>query len=892
MPDEKPSEQNAEVRYPIGYSTLAYGIGMALGFLLIYLIFISPIISWIVGLIDPLQVPIKIVIGLFLYLGTIGLGGAVAGAWGGLAISRFSEATTQRHFVWRGALSFFITHLLLALPTIALVALTSFFNQDIDVSWTKLPRLMLLIGLLYGLVGGLLFGLLTAGLRRFLWVVLAAVGGFGLGGFLLGLVIRGAADWQSGWLRLLAVLVAFFLFGATGGAALGFVYKRYQDEKDFLPDSTLWKALRVGLAIFLALVAGFAIYNVYDLIKVVRPPLAEQLSLPTVSTAWLPEQAGVPGTAVAATTGDVVCENNVLVMPEGGQMVPKPEWAPCYETPLVAVDKDGVKHAIWYTDEVQRIVGPPFSSHYLVESVETAAGWSFPAILAETAGSVTPQLSSDEETLFLSWEDGSGVQTLSMTPYHCQGPPAGDIAQAVYETVRQERFRPASDPVTYCQNRFDRLHFTPNPKAPQQPFEQRELGAFDTVADVVRDAQYEVLFVTMQWDAPSDVESPGDSLTQAIADLYEQVKANPEQYPRGMTVRIMLGNLPEPAVFRFADQMHYVIVDLRKAGIERGEDPEIGWHLEVANYLGNLPHAHSKFLVVDGKTAVAAGFNYSYLHLEKDYPSDLALGMTDMGLQMTGPIAQTVMAAYDDLWLNSESLTCIGRPPFSPMLFSLLCGSRPSEVSHVPEVLRFYPAEPETGSSAFALHHTYRHLESDEALLAAIGAAQEAIDLFEVNFSLNTPCLVLAQISDLCTSEDFATEYMIALRDAVLNNDVKLRVMMEESAMNGLENRAGIRWLTGQLEGTGKEDNIDLRFSGNKMHNKGVLIDKEFLSVGSQNFHFSAWGSPSLTEYNIATDDPRAVEEFLTEYEYWWDLAVPVEDIMGQQDILAKLNSQ
>ena len=60
------------------------------------------------------------------------------------------------------------------------------------------------------------------------------------------------------------------------------------------------------------------------------------------------------------------------------------------------------------------------------------------------------------------------------------------------------------------------------------------------------------------------------------------------------------------------------------------------------------------------------------------------------------------------------------------------------------------------------------------------------------------------------------------------------------------------------------------------------VVDDQLLVVGSQNFHYSAWGSPSLTEYNLATDDPEAVEEFLTEYEYWWAQAIPVEEVLGQ----------
>jgi phosphatidylserine/phosphatidylglycerophosphate/cardiolipin synthase-like enzyme len=562
--------------------------------------------------------------------------------------------------------------------------------------------------------------------------------------------------------------------------------------------------------------------------------------------------------------------------------VTKEAWAPCFADPLVSTAADGRPHAVWYSDRVARVLGGETPGHFVLESIADGGQWSDPAIIDRPGEAVQPLLSSDAAgTLYVTWEDGGANQTLSMTPYSCEGPPAGDISQAVYNAVRSEQFRPADDPVTYCDNRFDRLHFTPNPKAPEIPFEDTPLGAFDTMADLVRNAQYEVSFVTMQWDAPSEYDSPGDALARAVADLYQKVKANPEDYPRGMTVRIMLGNLPEPAVFSFANQLHHVIIDMQEAGV-RPSDPEIGWKIDMANYTGNLPHAHSKFLVVDGETAVAAGFNYSYLHLEEDHPHELALGMTDMGLQMTGPVAQTVLAAYDDLWRNSERVNCWGNPPSAELLFTIFCRSEPTEVSHAPEVLRFRPAE-ENDHATFALHHTLAHLESDEALLAAIGAAQESIDLFEVNFSLNSPCLVLAQVSDRCQEEEFAPIYMLALRDAVINNDVQIRVMMEESAMNGIENRTGILWLYNQLAAVGKEENLDLRFSAHKMHNKAMLVDEEFLSVGSQNFHYSAWGSPSLTEYNLATDDPAAIEEFLTEFEFWWDQAIPVREVIGQE---------
>ncbi len=60
---------------------------------------------------------------------------------------------------------------------------------------------------------------------------------------------------------------------------------------------------------------------------------------------------------------------------------------------------------------------------------------------------------------------------------------------------------------------------------------------------------------------------PGFILAEAVATLYQQLKANPAQYPKGMTVRILLGNPPELFHFELGNQVWHVIRDLREAGV-------------------------------------------------------------------------------------------------------------------------------------------------------------------------------------------------------------------------------------------------------------------------------------------------------------------------------------
>ena len=66
-------------------------------------------------------------------------------------------------------------------------------------------------------------------------------------------------------------------------------------------------------------------------------------------------------------------------------------------------------------------------------------------------------------------------------------------------------------------------------------------GGFDAFAELAQTAQYELLFTTMWYEADNNLDSPGYVLAESVASLYEKLKANPEQYPRGLTVRISNG---------------------------------------------------------------------------------------------------------------------------------------------------------------------------------------------------------------------------------------------------------------------------------------------------------------------------------------------------------------
>jgi len=543
-------------------------------------------------------------------------------------------------------------------------------------------------------------------------------------------------------------------------------------------------------------------------------------------------------------------------------------------------DSEGLPHLVWFSNEVKNVNGVSSPGKLLYESIRTENGWSNPAIVAQTSLPTQPALDSQPGgALHLVWSDARGelgvLNYAHQDPYQCDVDALTELGQVALGTMQSGGFHPPGYQVPYCNNRFIDFIYQPNPEPAFSSDPPEPNGGFDVVADLAETVQYEVLFVNMEWDEDEGNLSPGSSFARGVADLYQRIKADPSQYPRGLLVRILLGNYPELSTLEWGTQIWNVMNDLRDAGVDELENPEIGWKVEVADYAGTYPHSHTKFMIVDGKLLLGAGFNYGWLHLPADHPSGKGEDLVDLGVVVLGPVAQAAISAYDDMWLGANMLHCTDFHPTDGTSWTETCQWSKAAVTHLPEVLKYYPVDNQ--QNAFSLFRTLVYKEADETYAAVLGSAQSSIDAIHVNFSLELICMANLLVEDLCTFDN-ALPWMQAIVDAVEQNQIKVRVIVENANSNGIENRVAIQVLTDELEKRGLENFVEIRFFNGRVHAKTALIDQELLVVGSQNFHYSSWGERGLNEYSVATDDPEAIAQYQKMFDYFWEQAIPVEE--------------
>ena len=50
---------------------------------------------------------------------------------------------------------------------------------------------------------------------------------------------------------------------------------------------------------------------------------------------------------------------------------------------------------------------------------------------------------------------------------------------------------------------------------------------------------------------------------------------------------------------------------------------------------------------------IGAGFNYQHEHFETSHPSGKGVGRYDLGIEVSGPIAQDAVRVFDDMWAGA-----------------------------------------------------------------------------------------------------------------------------------------------------------------------------------------------------------------------------------------------
>jgi phosphatidylserine/phosphatidylglycerophosphate/cardiolipin synthase-like enzyme len=309
-----------------------------------------------------------------------------------------------------------------------------------------------------------------------------------------------------------------------------------------------------------------------------------------------------------------------------------------------------------------------------------------------------------------------------------------------------------------------------------------------------------------------------------------------------------------------------VLKDLKEAGLKKMVDPELGWRVEVGNFAGSWPHSHVKTMIIDGETVVTSGFNHEYKPLSKDHPSGKGLGDTDTGLVMTGPVAQHSRRIYDQLWTGAILRHCPDLNA-SEAVMRLTCSDSRGVPDHVPEVMRYSLSDDE--AIAFSMFRDRAYDEADQQLLAAYHAADESIDLAQAMFSMELICN-LNHFFEVC---DFgqAPPYMEALMDAA-EKGVKLRIVLTPYPTQHIENIIAMEIFNKEAAERGLARRVEIRMLDDLLHSKSAIIDGEFVIVGSQNLHWSAFGvDRGWSEYNLGVGDLDAAEQYQSFFDYLWE---------------------
>lgn len=831
---------------------------------------------------------IKLLFSIIALVISLFIGGYILGYVYGRLIRKKTILDLKDKFAQKIGFSLGITRGLLLIPFLLLIVLISFYNPGTPRSLDNFLILFGGYGAVMGIFSGLLLGLSIAGFNKNFFKVIGAttlsylVAGL-IWGYALFRALEPTAKGEPMAGGVLAVLALIIITDLITGGSLNVVFQNIGFKRSKNKISKKWQRwLLWGIVAFLAIGLISTIWSITNFLKVNDAHLTNQLNTQTIGSTWsTPQKTNTAypsynfdykNKEVGHSTKTYYCNSDDLLVIKGTTTDEK-----CKSIPSVTTQNNQT-HIAWYSDVIKDINGEDRKGNYVLESIYANGELKDPVIVATTKSPVQPRSAYAQSGVTLGWNDSGANYSAIQQNYSCNYEGLDKYTKAIYDAIITGSFRGDTN-IPFCGNNYKGMIYMPKTDPAYTNQTETINAGFDEVANLTRKAEYEVLFTVMQWEKNQNNYGPGYIQAQAVADLYKKVKANPEKYPRGMSVKILLGNYPVMANFTWGEQTWFVVEDLKSAGLERMIDEEIGWKVEVANFEGTYPHAHTKFMVIDGKILMTAGFNYNYVHYVENHPSGLGIDLYDLGIVIEGPIAQDAILVYDDMWEGSDNLHC---DDLSTDSWENSCTISKSSVSHPAESLRyFFPAGED---ESIALYRTTNLQMADAAIHDVVASTEDTIDLYQVNFSLELPCILSLLNKDFCSFEDNSLPYMKASAESIEKNDTKVRVLMERTNMNGMENTVGSNNILGYLKEKGLDGNVEIRYFPGRMHTKGILLDDEFLIIGSQNFHYSAWGD-GLSEFSVSTNNKSAIKDFKNLYDFLWDKSIPFEEEKKQIEL-------
>ena len=450
-------------------------------------------------------------LGVLLIVGLLlALGGALIGGLGGWSLARIMDTTHRSRLIASSAMAFAISTALLTLVFLLLIVFIGKYNNNFHTE--RIEHYGIIFGLcwlVFGLLTGILQALMSVRLRHSWRVFLSAPLGFALGGIILGVLVRflnptvGFKTYPilTGLILLIGLLAPFFL----GGGALGFAHGRLAARADREDDPAKyifparWQTIVVAILGFvLAFSLIRSLNTISTFLTINAGNLNSQLSSVTVGVQWTPEQpyAGslddvtfpqadqekVIVTGTDQSEHQTWCSSDGSIHYQRGDGTPEIIGFPgCSGTPGLALDEKGQPHLVWYTQEILDNNGVERSDDLLVESIRTSNGWSEAAIVARTAGPVTPSLTADSEgNLILVWVDEDQNMLVSIQEhYQCDPDDLSYLEIAGLNAVLEKNLRITGEEVPYCRNQYERIEYTPNPEPAYSDLPATQDGAFD-----------------------------------------------------------------------------------------------------------------------------------------------------------------------------------------------------------------------------------------------------------------------------------------------------------------------------------------------------------------------------------------------------------------------------